>query len=181
MNKDWLYIQFAASVSCLREDVQAVIFVDGTEIGPRLPCSQSCKDRHGRGSFIKLHSQREGTHQTSWDPNTWSYLKVVSLIIVHIESSKKLRVAENHQHFGICDTIWNCLPGKFLHLDIIKLTKVAEPLDHLGGNAAVELYKQQGPWSQTFAMRCLESELSASSSAQGLTRMASTNTKKGFL
>lgn len=27
---------------------------------------------------------------TSWDPGTWSYLKVISLVIVHIESSKKL-------------------------------------------------------------------------------------------
>lgn len=75
-------------------------------------------------------------------PKYMSYLKVISLVIMHIESSKKFRVTENHQHFGIGDSIGNRLPGKLLHLDVIELAKVAEPLDHLGGDAAVELCKQ---------------------------------------
>ena len=181
LNKDWLEIQFVASTCCLWEDAEAIIFVDGTEMGPRLPCSQWRKDRHGRGSFLKLQWQREGARQTSWDPSARSYLKVVSLVVVRIEGSKKFWVTKNHQHFGVCDTIGNRLPGKFLHLYVIKLTEVAEPLDHLGGDAAVELCKQQDPWNQTFVTRCSESELSASSSTQRLARVASIHTKQGFL
>lgn len=150
-------------------------------LAPGCPGSWGLKDRHRRGSFLKLQSQRECPHQTSWDLSKWSYLKVISLVIVHIESSKQFWVTENHQHFGICDTIWNRLPGKFLHLDVIELTKVAEPLDHLGGNAAVELCKHGGPSSQTFTIRCSELELSASSSTWRLMRMALTNVKRGFL
>lgn len=83
-------------------------------------------------------------HWTSGDPSTCSYLKIIPLVVVHTESSKQFRITENHQRFGICDAIRNCLPGSFFHLDVIKLTEVAEPLDHLGGDAAAEL-QTRGP------------------------------------
>lgn len=51
-------------------------------------------------------------------------------------------------------------------MDIIILTKVAEPFDHLGGSAAIEL-QTRGPRSQTSVMGGSELELLASSSAWG--------------
>lgn len=62
---------------------------------------------------------------------TKAHLKVVGLVVVHVESAEKLAVPAHAQLFYPCHTVVDGLPSKFLHLDVVKLTEVTEPLDQL--------------------------------------------------
>lgn len=72
-------------------------------------------------------------------PKTGSYLKVIRFVVVHVEGSVQLTVSGDGQLFGAGDPIVDGLTRILLHLNIVKLTEIAEPLDELGGNASVEL------------------------------------------
>lgn len=66
-------------------------------------------------------------------------LKVVGLVVVHVEGSEELAVPADAQLLSTSDAVVDGLPGEFLHLDVVELPEVAEPLDQLGGDAAVKL------------------------------------------
>lgn len=67
------------------------------------------------------------------------HLEVIPFVIVHVEGTEELRVPGDLESASVHNTLQQGLPGKFLHLDVVKLTEVAEPLDELGGDAAAEL------------------------------------------
>lgn len=58
---------------------------------------------------------------------------------MHVEGTEELRVPGDLESASVHNTLQQGLPGKLLHLDVVKLTEVAEPLDELGGDAAAEL------------------------------------------
>ena len=67
------------------------------------------------------------------------YLEVIGFVIVHVESSEQLTVPRDGQSFHLVHSIHNGLASKLLHLDVVELPEVTEPLDQLGGNTAIEL------------------------------------------
>ena len=67
-----------------------------------------------------------------------SYLKLVALVVVHVENSEEFHVPDDQEVFALVHAVADGLPGKLLHLDIVELTEVAEPL----------LAPQNG-WNQT--------------------------------
>lgn len=66
-------------------------------------------------------------------------LKVVGLVVVHVEGSEELAVPADAQLLSTSDAVVDGLPGEFLHLDVVELPEVAEPLDQLGGYAPIKL------------------------------------------
>lgn len=60
-----------------------------------------------------------------------AHLKIVGLVVVHVESAEKLAVPAHAQLLCPRHTVVDGLPSKFLHLDVVKLTEVTEPLDQL--------------------------------------------------
>lgn len=68
-----------------------------------------------------------------------SYLKVICFIVVHVQSPVQLTVSGYGQLFSTGDSIVDGLPCILLHLNVVKLTEIAKPLDELRGNASVEL------------------------------------------
>lgn len=70
---------------------------------------------------------------------TGSYLKVICFVVVHVEGSVQLTIPGDGQLFCAGNSIIDGLTRILLHLNIVKLTEIAEPLDELGGNASVEL------------------------------------------
>ena len=68
-----------------------------------------------------------------------SYLKVICLIVVHVQSSVQLTVSGYRQLFSTGDPIVDGLTRVLLHLNVVKLTEIAKPLDELRGDAPVEL------------------------------------------
>lgn len=68
-----------------------------------------------------------------------SYLKVICFIVVHVQSPVQLTVSGYRQLFGTGDPIVDGLTRVLLHLNVVKLTEIAKPLDELRGNASVEL------------------------------------------
>ena len=62
---------------------------------------------------------------------------------MHVESSEKFRFSPHSQTpHGRC-SFHDGVAGKLLHLDVIKLPEVTEPLDELRGDAARELRRKQ--------------------------------------
>ena len=61
---------------------------------------------------------------------------------MHVEGSEQLRVSADGHVFHIPDPVHYGLAGKLLHLDVVKLPEVTEPLDELRGDAAIELETQ---------------------------------------
>ncbi len=61
---------------------------------------------------------------------------------MHVEGSEELAVAADAQLLGSSDAVVDGLAGELLHLDVVKLPEVAEPLDQLGGYAAVKLERE---------------------------------------
>lgn len=80
-----------------------------------------------------------GLYSTSFGSKNQSYLKVVCLVVVHVERPVEFCVPAHRQVFGHRHTLIDGLPGKLLHLNVVKLSKVAEPLDQLGGDAPIKL------------------------------------------
>lgn len=72
-------------------------------------------------------------------PLSNTYVKVVGFIVVHVQRSKQLGISADCDVFDVPDAVSDRLSGKLLHLDVVKLPEVAEPLNQLGGDAAVEL------------------------------------------
>jgi hypothetical protein len=72
-----------------------------------------------------------------------SYLKVVGLVVVHVEGSVELAVTADAHLLHPGDTVVDGLPGKLLHLDVVELSEVTEPLDELGRDATVELQERR--------------------------------------
>lgn len=68
-----------------------------------------------------------------------SYLKVICLIVVHVQSSVQLTVSGYRQLFSTGDPIVDGLTCVLLHLNVVELTEIAKPLDELRGDAPVEL------------------------------------------
>lgn len=70
---------------------------------------------------------------------TKTYVEVIGFIVVHVECPEQLWVSAHCDVFDIADAIHDSLTGKLLHLDVIELPEVTEPLDQLRRDAAVEL------------------------------------------
>lgn len=68
-----------------------------------------------------------------------TYVEVIGFIVVHVQRPEQLWVPANCYVFDITDAVNDGLPGKLLHLDVVELPEVTEPLDQLRGDAAVEL------------------------------------------
>jgi len=70
---------------------------------------------------------------------------------VHVEHPEEIGVAAHHQLVGGGHALVDALPGELLHLDVVELPEVAEPLDQLGGDAAVKLRgsQEEGLMTQT--------------------------------
>ena len=63
---------------------------------------------------------------------------------MHVEHPEEFGVAAHCQLICGSHTLIDRLPGELLHLDVVELPEVAEPLDQLGGDAAIELEKLRG-------------------------------------
>ena len=68
-----------------------------------------------------------------------TYVEVIGFVVVHVQRPEQLRVPANRHVFDITDAVDDGLAGKLLHLDVVELPEVTEPLDQLRGDAAVEL------------------------------------------
>lgn len=66
-------------------------------------------------------------------------MKVVGFIVVHVQCPEELRVPANWDVFDVGDAVNDGLAGKLLHLDVVELPEVTEPLDQLRGDAAIKL------------------------------------------
>lgn len=62
---------------------------------------------------------------------------------MHVEGSEELGVAAHAQVLDAGGAVVDGLPGEFLHLDVVELPEVAEPLDELRGDAAVKLQEKK--------------------------------------
>lgn len=58
---------------------------------------------------------------------------------MHVQSPVQLAVSGYGQLLGAGDAIVDGLACVLLHLNVVKLTEIAKPLDELRGNASVEL------------------------------------------
>lgn len=68
-----------------------------------------------------------------------AYLKVIRFIVVHVQGPVQLTVSGYRQLLRARDPVVDGLPRVLLHLNVVKLTEIAKPLDELRGNASVEL------------------------------------------
>ena len=71
-----------------------------------------------------------------------TYVEVIGFIVVHVQRPEQLRVPADRHVFDVTDAVHDGLPGELLHLDVVELPEVAEPLDQLGGDAAIELWQR---------------------------------------
>lgn len=58
---------------------------------------------------------------------------------MHVQGPVQLTVSGYRQLLSACDPVVDGLPRILLHLNVVKLTEIAKPLDELRGNASVEL------------------------------------------
>lgn len=68
-----------------------------------------------------------------------AYLKIICFIVVHVQGPVQLTVSGYRQLLSARDPVVDGLPCILLHLNVVKLTEIAKPLDELRGNASVEL------------------------------------------
>lgn len=68
------------------------------------------------------------------------YLKVIGLVVMHVEGSEELRVSPHCYIPHTVNPFHSGLTGKLLHLNIVELSEVTEPFNQLGHDAASELY-----------------------------------------
>lgn len=68
-----------------------------------------------------------------------AYLKIIRFIVVHVQGPVQLTVSGYRQLLRARDPVVDGLPRVLLHLNVVKLTEIAKPLDELRGNASVEL------------------------------------------
>lgn len=81
-------------------------------------------------------SERDLGHleESVWD------LKVVGFVVVQVEHAEELRVSAHAQLLVAGHPLSERLASELLHLDVEELAEITEPLDELGGDAAIELY-----------------------------------------
>lgn len=91
------------------------------------------------GTFLKKGKLFENKGERTKKIKMSSYLKVICFIVVHVQSPVQLTVSGYRQLFSTGDSIVDGLPRILLHLNVVKLTEIAKPLDELRGNASVEL------------------------------------------
>lgn len=58
---------------------------------------------------------------------------------MHVEGTEQLWLSGDGYVFHIVNAIYDGLTSKLLHLDVVELSEVTEPLDQLGRDAAIEL------------------------------------------
>lgn len=66
-------------------------------------------------------------------------LNVVVSVVVEVEDPVQLAVHGHSEVLRVLDALTQCLPGVLLHLDVVELPEIGEPLDQLGGVVLVEL------------------------------------------
>lgn len=93
----------------------------------------------GNVGAFNSHSLRWPSGGDSCGTKASAHLEVVGLVVVHVERPEELGVAAHHQLLRGGHALVDGLPGELLHLDVVELPEVAEPLDQLGGDAAIEL------------------------------------------
>lgn len=76
---------------------------------------------------------------TRAETKTSAYLKVIRFIVVHVQGPVQLTVSGYRQLLRARDPVVDGLPRILLHLNVVKLTEIAKPLDELRGNSSVEL------------------------------------------
>lgn len=60
-----------------------------------------------------------------------TYSKIVAFVVMKIEHSEKLAISGHLQLLDVDHPVTESLSSELLHLYVIKLTEVAEPLDEL--------------------------------------------------
>lgn len=70
-------------------------------------------------------------------------LKVAGFVVVRAENPEEFRLSPHSETLHVGHSGHECVSSKLLHLDVVKLAEVAEPLDELGGDAACELRASQ--------------------------------------
>lgn len=71
------------------------------------------------------------------------YLEVIGFVVVHVESSEQFWFSPHSQTPHVGHSFCESVSGKLLHLDVVKLPEVTEPLDELRGDTASELRTKQ--------------------------------------
>lgn len=71
-----------------------------------------------------------------------TYMKIVGFVVVHVQRPEEFWVPADRDVFDIGDAVNDGLAGELLHLNVIELPEVTEPLDQLRGDATVELEKR---------------------------------------
>lgn len=102
-----------------------------------------CPDSTGHGHNKKVHyfkgSLDHGATHTHTETKIGAYLKIICFIVVHVQGPVQLTVSGYRQLLSARDPVVDGLPCVLLHLNVVKLTEIAKPLDELRGNASVEL------------------------------------------
>ena len=68
-----------------------------------------------------------------------TYMEVIGFVVVHVQCPEQLWIPAYCNILHFIDAVNNGLAGKLFHLDVVELPEIAEPLDQLRGDAAVEL------------------------------------------
>lgn len=101
--------------------------------------------RHGapflpqEGTVITLSTACPAARPTQAETKMGAYLKIIRFIVVHVQGPVQLTVSGYRQLLRARDPVVDGLPRVLLHLNVVKLTEIAKPLDELRGNASVEL------------------------------------------
>ena len=75
------------------------------------------------------------------------------LVVVHVEGAEQLRVPADRHVLDVVDPVYDALTSKLLHLDVVEFSEIAETLDELGCDAAVELERSGG--DETIIQSCM--------------------------
>lgn len=89
--------------------------------------------------ILKAGWTTEQLTRTHRETKMGAYLKIICFIVVHVQSPVQLTVSGYRQLLSARDPVVDGLPCILLHLNVVKLTEIAKPLDELRGNASVEL------------------------------------------
>lgn len=87
----------------------------------------------GNGTEELLKSDFGDLQEPVWN------LEVVGFIVVHVEGAEELGLSGDGYVFDIINAVYDGLTSELLHLDVVELSEVTEPLDQLRRDAAIEL------------------------------------------
>lgn len=102
----------------------------------RIPLVMATMKRH---IILKAAWPTERLTRTHTETKIGAYLKIIRFIVVHVQGPVQLTVSGYRQLLSARDPVVDGLPRILLHLNVVKLTEIAKPLDELRGNASVEL------------------------------------------